>query len=270
MPRSRKTGWRPPSGSPSRGESSALLPPSTPERSEFHARGPAAVSRHLSSSAWWKSFTGAGPAQKPYAELPRQVHGGPDIAVACAADLLLVIRFRSLTPSWRKPSWRHGRRCQTLPTRRRFQAGCTAWSDTRSSACCAKGHRGPCRSRKQRVCHARRRWPTAAWSSAGDRRCAGGDRRAARQAPEPATLFFIHDCSHQDIAVFLGLPVATVNNRQHPARSKLKERMLVMVNETFQRPRLARLFRQPDRSSDRSARRCRGRRCSIRTPYPTF
>src|SRR6266436_9521839 len=26
---------------------------------------------------------------------------------------------------------------------------------------------------------------------------------------EPATLFFIHECSHQDIAVFLGLPVAT-------------------------------------------------------------
>ena len=51
---------------------------------------------------------------------------------------------------------------------------------------------------------------------------------------EPAVLFFIHDCSHQDIAVFLGLSVATVNNRLHAARSKLKERMLVMVNETFQ------------------------------------
>jgi RNA polymerase sigma factor (sigma-70 family) len=50
---------------------------------------------------------------------------------------------------------------------------------------------------------------------------------------EPATLFFVHECSHQDIAVFLGLPVATVNNRLHAARSKLKERMLVMVNETF-------------------------------------
>src|SRR5262245_57005894 len=49
---------------------------------------------------------------------------------------------------------------------------------------------------------------------------------------EPATLFFIHECSHQDIAVFLGLPVATVNNRLHAARSKLKERMLAMVNET--------------------------------------
>jgi RNA polymerase sigma factor (sigma-70 family) len=50
---------------------------------------------------------------------------------------------------------------------------------------------------------------------------------------EPATLFFVHECSHQDIAVFLGLPVATINNRLHAARSKLKERMLAMVNETF-------------------------------------
>jgi len=50
---------------------------------------------------------------------------------------------------------------------------------------------------------------------------------------EPAMLFFIHECSHQDIAVFLGLPVATVNNRLHAARSKLKERMLAMVNETL-------------------------------------
>jgi hypothetical protein len=50
---------------------------------------------------------------------------------------------------------------------------------------------------------------------------------------EPAMLFFVHECSHQDIAVFLRLPVATVNNRLHAARSKLKERMLAMVNETL-------------------------------------
>src|SRR5262245_54638701 len=54
------------------------------------------------------------------------------------------------------------------------------------------------------------------------------------QLREPAALFFIHDCSHQDIAVFLGLTVATVNNRLHAARSKLKERMLVVVNQTLQ------------------------------------
>ncbi|HMA75087.1 MAG TPA: sigma-70 family RNA polymerase sigma factor [Xanthobacteraceae bacterium] len=50
---------------------------------------------------------------------------------------------------------------------------------------------------------------------------------------EPATLFFVYECSHQDIATFLGLPVATVNNRLHAARSKLKERMLTMVTETL-------------------------------------
>jgi RNA polymerase sigma factor (sigma-70 family) len=50
---------------------------------------------------------------------------------------------------------------------------------------------------------------------------------------EPATLFFVHDCSHQDIATFLGLSLATVNNRLHSARSQLKQRMLTMVTETI-------------------------------------
>ena len=44
---------------------------------------------------------------------------------------------------------------------------------------------------------------------------------------EPATLFYIHECSHQDIANFLGISPTTVNNRLHAARAKLKERMLV-------------------------------------------
>ena len=48
---------------------------------------------------------------------------------------------------------------------------------------------------------------------------------------EPATLFFVHECSHQDIASFLNLPVATINNRLHAARRRLKERMLTMVTE---------------------------------------
>jgi RNA polymerase sigma factor (sigma-70 family) len=50
---------------------------------------------------------------------------------------------------------------------------------------------------------------------------------------EPATLFYMHECSHQDIALFLGLSATTVNNRLHAARSKLKERMLTMVSETL-------------------------------------
>jgi len=50
---------------------------------------------------------------------------------------------------------------------------------------------------------------------------------------EPATLFFVHECSHQDIATFLNLSVTTVNNRLHAARSQLKERMLAMVTQTL-------------------------------------
>ena len=50
---------------------------------------------------------------------------------------------------------------------------------------------------------------------------------------EVAALFYLHDCSHQDIAVFLGLSTTTVNNRLHAARRKLKERMLDMVSNTL-------------------------------------
>jgi RNA polymerase sigma factor (sigma-70 family) len=51
---------------------------------------------------------------------------------------------------------------------------------------------------------------------------------------EPATLFFVHECSHQDVATFLGLSVATVNNRLHAARTRLKQRMLRMVTDMLQ------------------------------------
>jgi RNA polymerase sigma factor (sigma-70 family) len=51
---------------------------------------------------------------------------------------------------------------------------------------------------------------------------------------EPAMLFFVHECSHQDVANFLDLSVATVNNRLHAARTRLKRRMLTMVTETLQ------------------------------------
>ncbi|HMK80601.1 MAG TPA: sigma-70 family RNA polymerase sigma factor [Xanthobacteraceae bacterium] len=50
---------------------------------------------------------------------------------------------------------------------------------------------------------------------------------------EVATLFFVHECSHQDIASFLGLSVATVNNRLHAARKQLKQRMLTMMKDTL-------------------------------------
>ena len=55
---------------------------------------------------------------------------------------------------------------------------------------------------------------------------------------EPATLFFVHECSHQGIATFLGSPLTTVNNRLHAARSQLKERMLTMVTSTLREHQL--------------------------------
>src|SRR5262245_1418272 len=51
---------------------------------------------------------------------------------------------------------------------------------------------------------------------------------------EVATLFFVHECSHQDIATFLGLSVSTVNNRLHTARKQLKRRMLTMLKDILQ------------------------------------
>jgi hypothetical protein len=50
---------------------------------------------------------------------------------------------------------------------------------------------------------------------------------------QPATLFFVHECSHQDVATFLGLSVATFNNRLRAARLHLKQRMLTMVTNTL-------------------------------------
>lgn len=55
---------------------------------------------------------------------------------------------------------------------------------------------------------------------------------------EPATLFFVHECSHQDVATFLNLPLATVNNRLHAARAQLKERMLTMVTDSLREHQL--------------------------------
>jgi RNA polymerase sigma factor (sigma-70 family) len=56
----------------------------------------------------------------------------------------------------------------------------------------------------------------------------------ARPLREVVTLHYVHDCSHQDIATFLGVPVTTVNNRLHAARAQLKRRMLTMVKDTLE------------------------------------
>jgi len=55
---------------------------------------------------------------------------------------------------------------------------------------------------------------------------------------EVTTLFYVHDCTQQDIATFLGLPVTTVNNRLHAARQQLKRGTLTMVKDTLEAHRL--------------------------------
>jgi RNA polymerase sigma factor (sigma-70 family) len=55
---------------------------------------------------------------------------------------------------------------------------------------------------------------------------------------EVVTLFYVHECTQQDIATFLGLPVTTVNNRLHAARAQLKRRTLTMVKNTLEAHRL--------------------------------
>src|SRR5262249_56727223 len=51
-------------------------------------------------------------------------------------------------------------------------------------------------------------------------------------------LYYVHDCSQQDIATFLGLPVTTVNNRLHAARTRLKKRMVTTMKDTLRAHRL--------------------------------
>jgi RNA polymerase sigma factor (sigma-70 family) len=66
------------------------------------------------------------------------------------------------------------------------------------------------------------------------------DAMAALPSPvrEVTTLFYVHDCTQQDIATFLGLPVSTVNNRLHQARQQLKRGTLTMVKDTLEAHRL--------------------------------
>ncbi len=55
-----------------------------------------------------------------------------------------------------------------------------------------------------------------------------------RPLREVVTLFYVHQCSQQDIATFLGVPITTVNNRLHAARAQLKRRTLTMVKDTLE------------------------------------
>ena len=87
----------------------------------------------------------------------------------------------------------------------------------------------------------------AAEESGPDDRLEQGQRVAAvlgaiARLPAPlrevVTLFYVHDCTQQDIATFLGLPLTTVNNRLHAARTQLKRRTLTMVKDTLEAHRL--------------------------------
>ncbi len=55
---------------------------------------------------------------------------------------------------------------------------------------------------------------------------------------EVVTLFYVHECTQQDIATFLGIPLTTVNNRLHATRAQLKRRTLTMVKDTLEAHRL--------------------------------
>jgi len=83
----------------------------------------------------------------------------------------------------------------------------------------------------------------AADEPAADRRAerrqqVGAVLAAIAELPRPlreiVTLYYVHDCSHQDIATFLGVPVTTVNTRLHAARAQLKRRTLTMVKDTLE------------------------------------
>ncbi len=75
----------------------------------------------------------------------------------------------------------------------------------------------------------------------------------SRPLREVVTLFYVHECSQQDVATFLGVPVTTVNNRLHAARAQLKRRTLAMVKDTLEAHQL------PDDFSARVGRIVRAR-----------
>jgi RNA polymerase sigma factor (sigma-70 family) len=66
-------------------------------------------------------------------------------------------------------------------------------------------------------------------------------REAIHALAEPQrqvmTLFYISDYSQKEIARFLEVPLTTVQKRLHDARRRLKERMLIMVEDDLQENR---------------------------------
>ncbi|HLK56650.1 MAG TPA: sigma-70 family RNA polymerase sigma factor [Chthonomonadaceae bacterium] len=77
--------------------------------------------------------------------------------------------------------------------------------------------------------------PELQWEAKESRNAVLAAVNALPQAQrEVTTLYYIQEHSQQEIAAFLGIPVTTVNNRLHAARTRLKRRMLPMVKETLQ------------------------------------
>ena len=52
------------------------------------------------------------------------------------------------------------------------------------------------------------------------------------------TLYYMDGLSYQEISNFLDVPVSTIKSRLHRARLQLKERLITMVQETFERQKL--------------------------------
>ncbi len=72
--------------------------------------------------------------------------------------------------------------------------------------------------------------------------------QAIRALPEKertvTTLYYINGYSQKEVADFLELPVATVNNRLHASRKRLKERMIAMVADELKGSRPDREFKE--------------------------
>ncbi len=72
--------------------------------------------------------------------------------------------------------------------------------------------------------------------------------RAVNSLPEKSrlvvTLYYIDGLSYKDIASFLDIPVNTVKDRLRRARGKLKEKMLQIVEEEFERYKLTQDFKE--------------------------
>src|SRR4029453_1869625 len=97
------------------------------------------------------------------------------------------------------------------------------------------------------------------------RRRAAAVLAAVTELPEPlreaVILFYVHECSQQDIATFLGLPIPTLKTRLHEARTRLKRRVIAMVKDALESHAL------PDDFAARVGRILRARECLMEARF---